>query len=167
MTDNLPAITLGLNPSSKDIMSEKPKKKEILNRASMKLILFTGTLMGLFTLAIFYTGFNILEMGEVKSRTTALFGLIALQISGAFIFRSFRKGVFNRSPFVNKYLVYASSISLIAGLLIIYTPLSKVFETTSINISAWAIAIFASLFFIMIFDILKRINNKKHFWRED
>jgi len=167
VTDNIPAITLGLNSSSKDIMSEKPRKREILNKASIKLIIFTGTIMALFTLAIFYISFNIWEIGEIQSRTTALFSLIGLQISGAFIFRSFRKGVFNRSPFVNKYLVYASAISIMATLLIVYTPLSKIFETSPIGISAWAIAISASLIFIMIFDILKKINNKKHFFKED
>ncbi|MBU0761128.1 MAG: cation-transporting P-type ATPase [Nanoarchaeota archaeon] len=167
VTDNLPAITLGLNPSSKDIMSEKPRKREILNKASIKLIILTGMIMGLITLAIFYTSFNVFGLDAVESRTTALLGLISLQISGAFIFRSFRKGVLNRSPFVNKYLFYASAVSIIATILVIYTPLNKIFETSSIGISAWAIAISASLFFILIFDILKRINNKKHFWKAD
>ena len=167
VTDNIPAITLGLNSSSKDIMSEKPHKREILNKTSIKLIIFTGTLMALLTLGIFYISFNILELGVVKSRTAALLGLIFLEISGAFIFRSFRKGVFNRSPFVNKYLIYASIISIMATILIIYTPLNKIFETNPIGILVGVIVIFNSLFFILIFDILKKINKKKRFWKED
>ncbi|MFH1801504.1 MAG: cation-transporting P-type ATPase [archaeon] len=168
VTDNLPAITLGLNPSSEDIMEEKPRKKsELLNKKLFKIIIFTGTIMSLLTLAVFYISFNRLGDNVEHARTTALTALIFLEIGGAFTFRSFRKGVFNRSPFINKYLFFASLISILATIIIIFTPLNRIFETAHITAVGWAVAISLSLFFVFVFDVLKKINNKKHFWRDE
>jgi P-type Ca2+ transporter type 2C len=91
--------------------------------------------------------------------------LILLEIANAFNFRSFRKGVLNRPLFTNKYLVYASIISLLATILIIYTPLSKIFSTVSIGWANWLIAIISALLIILLFDILKIINKKKKFFK--
>ena len=168
VTDNIPAVTLGINPSSGDIMDDKPKKNaQLLTKNIFLLIVFTGSLMALVTLLVFYSTFNILHDSAEYARTAALVALIGVEVGGAFVFRSFRKGVFNRSPFVNKYLFIASMISIIATIAIIYTPLSKVFETTRINGIEWLIAVGLTLLFVAIFDILKYINKKKNFWKEE
>jgi Ca2+-transporting ATPase len=168
VTDNLPAITLGLNKSSEDIMDERPRKKaNILNKEFIKLIVLSGTIMAVFVLATFYFAFNHLGQSAENARTTALLTLIILEIAGAFNFRSFRKKTLNRSPFVNPYLVLASVVSLIATLAIIYTPLNKVFETVALPLIDWVIAFAFGLLFILIFDILKNANNKHKLLRLD
>lgn len=168
VTDDLPAITLGLNPSSTDIMEERPRKNsELLNKKLFLLLFFAGTLMALIVLTAFYIDFNILGGDVTHSRTVALVVLIALEIAGAFNFRSFRKGVLNRSPLINKYLFYASLISIMATLAIIYTPLNKVFETSPLSLTEWMISIGSAFLLLIIFDVLKNVNNKKHFWSEE
>ncbi len=168
VTDNLPAITLGLNKSSEDIMEEKPRKNtNILNKRLILTLIISGTLMAVFVLGTFYFTFNILEQTTKDARTTALLALIVLEIAGAFNFRSFRKTTLNRSPLVNPYLVVASVISLIATFLIICTPLNKIFETMPLPLLDWIIAIGFGFLLIIIFDILKKINNKRNFFRFD
>jgi len=165
VTDNLPAITLGFNPSSKDVMNDVPRKKaEILNKNLILLLIFTGILLAFLVLSSYFITFNILGESLEYSRTVALFSLICLEIVSAFNFRSFRKGVLNRGLFVNPYLVYASAISLIATFLIIYSPLNKVFETVPLKLGGFIIPIFVSLVLIIIFDLLKYINNRKKFF---
>src|SRR3989338_6829324 len=165
VTDNLPAITLGFNPSSQDVMEAKPRKKShILDKKLISLIIIAGSIMGLVTLGVFYFTLNILKQELVVARTTALVTLIFFEITNAFNFRSFRKRVLNRSPFTNKYLVYASLISILATLLIIYSPLNKVFETSPIGFLNILIAVMVSLSIILVFDILKIIDNKKKFF---
>ena len=165
VTDNLPAITLGFNPSSQDVMEAKPRKKtQILDKKLISLIIIAGTIMGLVTLGVFYFTLNILKQELVVARTTALVTLIFFEIANAFNFRSFRKRVLNRSPFTNKYLVYASAISILATLLIIYSPLSKIFETSPIGFLNILIAVMASISIILVFDILKIMDNKKKFF---
>lgn len=157
VTDNLPAITLGFNPSSKDIMEEKPRKTmNILNKKYIMLLLFTGMLMTIFVLGTYYLMFNILGFDVITSRTTALVSLIFLEIANAFNFRSFRKGVLNRSPFINKPLVYASAISILATILIIYTPLNNIFEVGHIPLLSWIMVACVTLITIIVFDILKK-----------
>lgn len=162
VTDNLPAITLAINPSSKDVMSDKPRKNsEILDKKLIGLMIFNGTLMMGFVLLSYFLSFNILGKSAEYSRTVALMTLIFLEITSAFSFRSFRKGVLNRGLLVNPYLFYASAISLIATFVIIYTPLNRVFETVPISIEGFMIGISLSFLLIIIFDALKYINNKK------
>jgi len=164
VTDDLPAITLSLNKSSTDIMLEKPrKKKEILNKSLIIWMIIAGFSMALFTLISFFVSFNLFHQSTEVARTTALLSLILLEIANAFNFRSFRKGVLNRPLFTNKYLVYASIISVLATILIVYTPLNKIFSTVSVGWISWLIAIVLALLIILLFDTLKIINNKKKF----
>ncbi len=162
VTDNLPAITLGLNSSSQDAMLEPPRKDSgILNKKLVGLLVFTGFFLTFLVLLSYFATFNILEKNTKYARTTALFSLIGLEIVSAFNFRSFRKGLLNRSLMVNHYLFYASVISLIATILIIYTPLNTIFEAAPIKLDGIAIVILTSFIFAVIFDLLKYLNNKK------
>ncbi len=156
ITDNLPAVTLGFNPASKDIMQEKPRKDtRILSRELILLVLFNGALMALFTLSIYFVFFNILSQSLEISRTAALVGLILLEIASAFNFRSFRKKSLSRSPFVNKYLFFASFISIIATLIILYTSARLIFETAPLDIYSWGVLLGPVLLILLIYDILK------------
>jgi P-type Ca2+ transporter type 2C len=168
VTDNLPAITLGLNKSSEDIMNERPRKNpNILNKRLVLILILAGTLMAIFVLSTFYFTYNFLGQTAEDARTTALLSLIILEIAGAFNFRSFRKTTLNRSPLINPYLAIASLISLIATFLIIYTPLNKIFETIPLPLIDWLVAVGFGFLLILIFDILKKINNKRNFLEFD
>lgn len=164
VTDNLPAITLGLNPSSKNIMDQKPRHKGILTKNLIILFLFTGVIMGIFTLTAYYFTFNYLGHSVEIARTTALATLIILELVAAYSYRSFNKTILARSPFVNKYLFFAATLSFIATILIIYTPMSKIFLTVPLILSDWLVVILFTLLFVIIFDSLKLLNAKYKFW---
>ena len=161
VTDNLPALTLGVNPTSKDIMEDKPRNKEnILNRELLKLLLSTAFFMGFITLLSYFIAFNIFGLSLEISRTVALLTMILIEIASAFSFRSFRKMALNRSPFVNKYLVVASILSLCFTLIIIYTPANKIFETAPLTIFGWLIALVCGSLILILNDIVKSMNLK-------
>ncbi|MFH0700866.1 MAG: cation-transporting P-type ATPase [Candidatus Woesearchaeota archaeon] len=158
VTDDLPAITLGFNPASKDVMKAKPRKGSmILNKRLITLLIIAGTIMGIVTLGTFYFTLNFLHQDVTTARTVALVTLIFFEIANAFNFRSFRTPVHKLPLFANKYLVYASAASILATLLIIYTPLNKIFETTPVAWYYFAIAALMSLTVIIVFDIWKAI----------
>ncbi len=168
VTDNIPAIALGFNHSSNDIMNEKPKRKtSIFTKNILKLLFFSGILMTFFTLLVYYITYNVLSLDYAHAATTALVTLIFLQIFGAFVFRSFRKGVLRRSIFVNKPLFFASLVSIVATIIIVYSPLNKAFDTVPLTAVEWFIALGIGLLFILIFDVLKYINKHKKFWHEE
>jgi len=158
VTDDLPAITLGFNPASKDVMTTKPRKESsILNKRLITILIIAGTIMGVVTLGTFYFTLNVLKQDIATARTVALVTLIFFEIANAFNFRSFRHPVHKLLLFANKYLIYASATSILATLLIIYTPLNKIFETVPIAWYYFAIAALMSLTVIIFFDVWKRI----------
>lgn len=164
ITDNLPAITLGFNNSSPDIMEKKPRRNaRILVKNSIIPLVISGVIMAVFSLFAFWVAHDILNRTVSESRTITLVVLILLEIAGAFSFRSFRKPVIGRSPLANKYLVYASAASLLATLAIVYTPLNRVFETTPLSLSEWLAALAVALSAVVFMDILKVVNNRKKY----
>lgn len=163
VTDDLPAITLSITPSSPDIMNEKPKeKKEILDKDLFIWMIISGISMAFITLFVYFLCFNILHQELVFARTTALLSLIFLEIANAYNFMSFRHNVSFKSLMVNRALFYASIISIIATIIIIYSPLNRVFETVPLGIVDWLIGIGSAISIVLIFNILKTWNLKNH-----
>jgi Ca2+-transporting ATPase len=161
VTDNMSSITLGINPSSKDILNQKPKhNKQILNKTLLGLILQTAGVMTFLTLVSYHVSLYTFKNTESESRTIALITLIFLELVAAFYYRSFRKFTLNRSIFVNKYLVYASFFSIISTILIIYTPLNQILETAPISLISWTIPLFAAIIILITLDIFKYFNLK-------
>lgn len=162
VTDDLPAITLAVTPQSNDVMEERPrKKKEILNKDLVIWFAISGVLMAALTLAVFYVTFNILGLDFLHARTTALLTLILVEIGNAYNFISFRKPFSLSALKVNKYLVGATAVSLLATALIIYTPLNVVFATTPISLIEWVFGILSAILLVGVFNFLKRLNAKK------
>lgn len=163
VTDDMPAISLTFNPSSLDVMSQKPRKKSrLMTKDTFILLAFIGIIMGIFTLVSFYVSFNVLNESIDMARTTALLTLIMFEIANAFSFRSLRTPVFKIPFFSNKYLVYASGLSILATICIIYIPvMNTLFHTTPLPLINWIFSIIISLSIILVFDIFKIINEKK------
>jgi P-type Ca2+ transporter type 2C len=164
VTTDLPAIGLGLNPSSNDAMSYAPRKNSnILNKSLLKILALTSVIKIVLVLSSYFFTFNILKETHEYARTVALVTLIGLEIVSAFNFRSFRKGIFNKGVMVNRYLFWASVISLFLTMLIIYTPLNIIFETIPLSWEGLTIAVTLSLMLGILFDLLKYFNNKYGF----
>jgi|TARA_Y100000310_G_scaffold253216_1_gene260035 Ca2+-transporting ATPase len=133
ITDGLPALALGVDPSSKDIMNEKPRKKEvpIIDKEMKFNILFIGALIAIGTLFLFNRS---LSNGLIYARTIAFTSLVVFEIFRLQMVRSRS----HTGMFSNKYLVLAVLLSISLQLLVIYTPLSSVFHTTAIQLMDWA-----------------------------
>ncbi len=156
VTDNMPAITLGFNRPANYIMQGRSiSMSSIMDKRLLRLLIIAGTTMGIATLAVFHFSLNILNQDITVARTTALMTLIFFEIANAFNFRSFVNPVLKSSPFDNRYLVYAAIASLIASLLIIYTPLNIAFETAPIGWFNMILGLLISITVIIVFDLLK------------
>ncbi|OQA04469.1 MAG: Calcium-transporting ATPase 1 [bacterium ADurb.Bin400] len=165
VTDDLPAISLGFNPHSHDVMTTKPRKRSQLLDAHLLVLLVAGGLfMAIGTLSVYYFVLVLLSQDVVIARTAAFVTLICFEIVNAFNFRSFRS-TFSQLPFTaNRYLVYASAGSIIATLAVIYTPINAAFEVTPLGYSYWLISIPSALLIVALFDGLKTINNRRKYF---
>ncbi|MCX8190162.1 MAG: cation-transporting P-type ATPase [Candidatus Diapherotrites archaeon] len=175
VTDDLPAITLGLSPPSFDVMKSKPRRKtKFIDKESLPLILLSAFIMGVGTISIFMLAYGYFKSGEVMARTAALVTLIIFEIANAFNFRSLRYGFYELPLFANKHLVYASFASIMATILIVYTPLNRPFETTPLPIFYWGLGALLSISVIVAIDIMKFIIKQRNYadrtkggWAED
>jgi len=163
ITDNLSALTLGLNPSSPDIFEQKPKSNQkIVNKELLKLISITSLLMTFVTLFAYNISINFFNHTPTEAQSVALLTLVLAEIATAFSFRSFRKYIVGRSILINPYLAVTSLFSIILTLIVIYSPLNKFFETTPLSYDILLIPFFSFVFMIFLNDIVKFFNLRRN-----
>lgn len=145
-TDGLPAIALGVDPSEKDIMYDKPRPKDekIFARGLTEKIALRGSLIGVCTVLAFIVSLRYNYSLEC-SRTIALSTLIISQLIHVFECRSEKHSLFEINPFSNPYLIGAVMVSMSALLSIIYIkPMQAIFSTVALGLGHWLIVIFFS-----------------------
>ncbi len=132
VTDGLPALALGIDPISKDVMDKKPRKPDsrIISRNMIIDIFMISVLIAIGTLFVFSRS---LDDGLMKAQTMAFTTLVILEMAVVYLVKS----RYNSKIFANKWLVLAIISSLLLHLLIIYTPLSVIFRTVALGMSDW------------------------------
>lgn len=128
VTDSLPAIALGMEPVEKNIMEQRPKARhESLFSGGYGIrIAWQGLLFGVLSLTAFWLGERM--TGLLAGGQTLAFMVLALsQVVQAFNMRS-ERSLFEIGPFANQRLNGAAAVSTLLVLLVLFTPLSAVFE---------------------------------------
>ncbi len=135
VTDGLPAVALGVDPISKDVMKRKPRnpKEGILTKAFIIRVLVMTIFITVATLSIF--GYNLfsLKVSEEEARSIAFTSLVLLQFVPLFVIRS----QYNLGFFSNKKLILAVFSSILLQLAVLYTGLSAAFETFPLTLIDW------------------------------
>lgn len=103
VTDSLPAIAIGLEPSNDSLMKEKPRNSgdSIIDRIFVRDVVLTGVLMAMATITAFLIGFEI-QGAEIGS-TMAFVTLGMARLFHGFNSRS-RESLFKIGFFTNKVL---------------------------------------------------------------
>ena len=154
VTDGLPAITLGLDPSEKNIMKRKPiKDRRALDKKTAFKIIGIGSLMCIITLFVFYSELN--SNPEIAG-TMAFTTLMMLQMGIIFNIKT-EQSIFKGGNLINnKFLIGSVLLSIALQILVIYHPLMQIFfQTTALPlIKLLEIFIIAFLVFLGI-EIVK------------
>lgn len=176
VTDTLPAISLGMDPGDKEVMSRKPrnpKESFFSEGAGMKAVL-GGAMVGLLTLLAFYLGLHHNGSGIALSsiqegmeeltygRTMAFVVLTFSQLFYSLSMRNTKKTIFEIGIFENKYLILAiiTGIFLQIGVISI-APIAKVFKVTSLDTAHWSIVIGLSLIPFAVNELVKILSRRK------
>lgn len=134
LTDSLPAIALGLEPHTKDVMKEKPRpiNESILTKDYLLRIGTEGLCIGAMTTIAFLIGLN--QGGSLLGSTLAFGTLCTSRLVHGFNCKSNRPVIFTNRFFNNVYLIgaFVLGLLLITGVLMI-PGLHNIFQVVTLN----------------------------------
>ncbi len=166
-SDEILAITLAFNPHSKNIMDIPPRKNsKIINKRLLTLIIIAGSTITFFSLLMFYLAYSIFNYTLVESQTVVFLTMVLFGLTNAYNFRSFRKLTINRSLLINKNMFYASIFVLLVTFVALFSPIGLFLSVVPLSSSFIILIAIISTSVVLIFDILKKFNQKKNFWEE-
>jgi P-type Ca2+ transporter type 2C len=146
LTDGLPGLALGLDPSNEDLMKLRPRKRKenIITKDVIHNIIIVSTVMCIGTLSMFY----LYGIETLKAKSIAFTVLICFQL---FNVLTYRANNFKFDIFKNKFLFGSVLISIFLQILVLYTPLSIAFRTIPLGLIDWVyvILVSSSLYFIL------------------
>ena len=153
VTDGLPALALGVDPGSSEVMKEKPRK--IDSKIMDKKMVFNIGVMGLFvalsTLFVFHVGRS--ESIEV-ARTLAFTTIVVLELV---IVQIIRKD-YGESFFGNRWLLWAIGSSFVLQLIVVYIPqLAEIFGTQPLGLIHWMYIAIIAVLLIGFSQIMKLV----------
>ena len=134
LTDSLPAIALGLEPHSEDVMREKPRPRSegILTRPFLTSVAMEGLVIALFTIAAFHIG--LASGGSAVASTMAFATLCLSRLFHGFSCKADRPVLFSRRFWNNRYLLGAFVIgSLLLGSVLLIPGLKPLFQVAALS----------------------------------
>jgi len=126
LTDSLPAIAIGMEELDEDVLSKKPRKlnESLLSNRIIKIILFEGILISIFTILAFYLGLK----ENVYVARTLTFGTLCI----ARLFHSINcrgtKSIF-KNKVKNKAMIFSIMLGMILINVVLFVPFfQKIFQ---------------------------------------
>lgn len=157
VTDSLPAISLGLEKTERDVMKQKPiKKGESLFARGMALEMIAGGIViGLISLTAYIVGVKMQD--QRLGRTMCFLVLSISQLFHSFNLHS-RKSLFRSNIFSNPFLVISFVICLGLQLSVVLVPfLSRLFDSAYLDANQWIIVFLLSIIPLVISEIYKSL----------
>ncbi|KFI49568.1 cation-translocating P-type ATPase [Bifidobacterium biavatii] len=171
LTDAAPALAMGVDPQTDDVMARKPRKltDRVIDKDMWIDIAFIGIIMAAVTLigmdmhlaGGLFTDRSVDALGHdaqmTEARTMGFTILVFAQLFNALASRSARQSAFV-GLFSNKWLWGAIGISILLQVVVIYVPfLNDAFGTTPLGFTAWIECIGLAAIVLVASEIYKAI----------
>ncbi len=141
LTDSLPAIALGLEPGSDEVMKEKPRpqNESILTRSFLLRIGLDGLAIAIFTMIAYFIGYQ----DDTASAMTMAFAVLCLsRLFHGFSSKSYRPLIFNKCLFNNSWLIGAFFIGFsLLSLVILFPGLATIFAVKTLDLSSYCMVV--------------------------
>lgn len=160
LTDSLPAIALGLEPRTDEVMREKPRPRNegILTKPFLISVGAEGLVIAAATIAAFYLGLNY--GGAAAGQTMAFSTLCLSRLFHGFSCKSTRPVLLTRKFWNNRTLLGAFAAGvLLLGLVLLVPALEPLFAVTSLSagmIGAVAGLAFGSMLMVQLLKLIRR-----------
>lgn len=156
-TASLPALALGVDPASKNIMKHKPVKTGTLfERDLVWRVISQGIFVALMTLLAYWIGDTF--DNPIAGQTMAFCVLALSQMLRTFNQHSNTDPIWIRGNKINIWLIVSFIVSAILMGVILFTPnLQSLFHLTNLTSRQWLVVIILSLFSILQVELMKLI----------
>lgn len=152
VTDGLPALALGVDPTDSDVMLKKPRNpNEGIITSWFAVRIFS--LSALVTFATLFLFWLFLDDGVMKAQTIAFTALVLIELIAVHVVR----GHYTDKIFSNSLITASILGSIILQLLILYTPISEFFKVVALGWTEWAYIVAAVAAFAFIGAALDKI----------
>ncbi len=162
VTDAAPALAMGVDPETGNVMARRPRRltDRIIDRRMWCGIMFVGAVMAaatLLTMDIFLPGGLVQGSDSLDvARTAGFTTLVLAQLFNAFNSRSDTTSAF-RHLFTNGWLWTAVAVGVLLQIAVVHTPfLQAAFGTASMDIAHWGVAV-AAASSVLWFDELRKL----------
>ncbi|AFK18654.1 Ca2+-transporting ATPase [Haloferax mediterranei ATCC 33500] len=134
VTDGFPALALGADPKSDDVMNRPPRPRHegVLDRYTVASIIGIGVALTGTGLGVFF--YALSESGDLVVAQTVLFTFL---VTAELVRTQSVRLRYRLSPFSNPWLLGAVGLSLALHLMLLYTPVSTLFGVVPLGLEAW------------------------------
>lgn len=161
LTDSLPAIALGLDPHTPEVMKEKPRKKNesILTKDFLTRTITEGFVIGVLTMIAYYIG---LDAGGTATASTMAFATLCLsRLVHGFNCKSKQPILFTKTMINNKFMWGAFGIGFALLNLVLLVPVMRpMFDVAPLSVRLLGAIYLLSLLNLLIVQALKFITHK-------
>jgi Ca2+-transporting ATPase len=161
VTDGLPALALGVDPTDRKIMKRPPRAKNepVVTRSMGVVIIAQGIFIAFCSLLAFWYVLYVEKEGLERARTSCFIVLSCTQLFHSFNCRSVRDSIFTLGLFTNMQLIWATFISFLLQMSVVYIPaLQIIFKTQPLGWHDWTLVLLISSFPLWAMEIIKLIN---------
>lgn len=160
LTDSLPAIALGLEPHSDEVMKEKPRPRNegILTKVFLRDVVIEGVVIAAATIAAFYIGLNYGETGA--GQTMAFSTLCLSRLFHGFNCKSKHPVMFTKKFWNNKALLGAFGAGVIfLAIVLLIPPVQPLLSVTALSVGMYGVIVglaFATMVVIQLLKLIRR-----------
>ncbi|AGB15936.1 cation transport ATPase [Halovivax ruber XH-70] len=137
LTDGLPALALGADPGSEDVMDRPPRGagRGIVDREMLEVIGATAAVTTVVVLGLAAYALGGASETTAYAMTMVFTAFVVVEFEKLYVIRRLRE-----TPTVtNPWLAAAIATSLVAQLAVLYTPLNRYFGTVALGPADWGI----------------------------
>ena len=161
LTDSLPAIALGVEPHTSDVMNEKPRPADesILTKDFLAKIGLEGLVIGAMTMVSFLTGYH--QDGALLGSTYAFGTLCLARLFHGYNCKSDRPVIFTKRFFNNKWMQGAFVLGAVLITAVLTVPgLHQVFKVETLNFEQLGTVYLYAFACFPIIQLLKWVRGK-------
>ncbi|MFA5112544.1 MAG: HAD-IC family P-type ATPase, partial [Desulfobaccales bacterium] len=164
-TDGLPALALGVDPKSPDIMQRPPRRPEegVFTRSVIALMVVITAYLTVGLIPLFhhyYHGYLAVigdpELSLTRAQTMVFVTLVLAELVNAFNCRSEYHSIFRVGVLANHFLLLATLISL--GMVVVVVqvpPLAQLFHAVPLGWKEWLFAAFLAFLLLPVVEVTK------------